>query len=145
MTRSLCETAMPALSNARYEKFAQELAAGKSQTEAYEAAGYKPDRGNATKLAARPEIQARVQQITAKSAVRAEVTLAGLIEEAAAIQKAATEAKQLSAAVGALTAKAKLAGLWIERGEHNNTSVHYGISDRPLTEDEWAAKHVTEH
>jgi hypothetical protein len=23
--------------------------------------------------------------------------------------------------------------------------VHYGISDQPLSEDEWAAKHVTEH
>src|SRR5436190_23244334 len=136
---------MPLLSNARHERFAQEIASSKSYFEAHQTAGFKPNDGNASKLAARPEIQAWVKEIKGKGAVRAEVTLAGLIAEAAGIQAAATRAEQYSAAVAALTAKAKLAGLWIERGEHNNTNVHYGISDQPLSEDEWAAKHVTEH
>jgi hypothetical protein len=37
-----------------------------------------------------------------------------------------------SAAVAALTVKAKLAGLWIDH-----------IADHPLTQDEWAAKYCT--
>ena len=32
------------LKNPRHERYAQELAKGKSQAEAYEAAGYKPSR-----------------------------------------------------------------------------------------------------
>jgi phage terminase small subunit len=136
---------MPVLSNARHERFAQEIASSKSYFEAHKSAGFKPNDGNASKLAARPEIQARVKEIKGKGAERAEVTLSSLIEEAAQIQRAALAAEEYGAAVAALTAKAKLAGLWIERGEHNNTNVLYGISDQPLTEDEWAAKHVTEH
>jgi hypothetical protein len=136
---------MPVLSNARHERFAQEIASGKTCLQAYESAGYKPDDGNASKLAARREIQVRIQEITGNGAARAEVTLAGLIAEAAGIQAAATRADQHSAAVAALTAKAKLAGLWIERGEHNNTNVNYAVSDEPPAESEWTEKHVTEH
>ena len=35
---------MAPLRNTKHERFAQELAEGKSTSEAYEAAGYKPDR-----------------------------------------------------------------------------------------------------
>jgi hypothetical protein len=73
------------------------------------------------------------------------VTLNGLIREAAYIQQKAVEARQFSAAVAALIAKAKLAGRWIERGEHANTNVQYVISDRPMTDEEWDAERVTEH
>ena len=59
-----------------------------------------------------------------------------------AVGKSADEA---SAAVAALTAKAKLAGLWIERGEHSNTNVNYAVSDEPPSESEWVRRHVTEH
>ena len=41
---------MAALPNQRHEKFAQGIAEGKSATEAYEAAGYTPNDGNATRL-----------------------------------------------------------------------------------------------
>jgi hypothetical protein len=68
-----------------------------------------------------------------------------LIGEAAGIQQSAIEAQAYSAAVAALTAKAKLAGLWIERGEHSNTNVNYAVSDEPPSESEWVRRHVTEH
>jgi hypothetical protein len=41
---------MGELDNPKYERFAQELAAGK--TAAYEAAGYRKHRGNAARLSA---------------------------------------------------------------------------------------------
>ena len=40
-----------ALKNPKHERFAQELAKGKSATEAYRLAGYKPDDGHASRLA----------------------------------------------------------------------------------------------
>ncbi|WP_455872862.1 hypothetical protein [Rhizobium yanglingense] len=41
---------MPVLKNARHEKFAQALAKGKTATEAYAEAGFKPHDGNAARL-----------------------------------------------------------------------------------------------
>ena len=136
---------MPVLSNARHERFAQAIAEGKTFIEAHEIAGFKPNDGNASKMASRPEIQDRVKEITGISAKNTGVTLEGLIEEAAEIQERAIADDQFSAAVAALTAKAKLAGLWIERGEHANTNVNYAVGEQPMTEEEWADQRVTEH
>jgi hypothetical protein len=46
-----------------------------------------------------------------------------------------------SAAVWALTVKAKLSGHWIDRTDNKTSNVIYAISDEPLTEEEWAAKY----
>jgi hypothetical protein len=56
-------------------------------------------------------------EICGKAAERAVVTVASLIAEADEIQRLAIEAGQHSAAVSALTAKAKLAGLWVEKSD----------------------------
>jgi hypothetical protein len=48
-----------------------------------------------------------------------------------------------SAAVAALTVKAKLAGLWIDKAENKANNVVYHIADHPLTMDEWAAKYCS--
>ncbi len=74
------------LRNTRHEAFAQALAKGMTADAAYRQAGYKPDRGHASRLAANGSIQARVVEITAKAAARAEITkadvLRGLLAEA---------------------------------------------------------------
>lgn len=57
---------MPILSNPRHEIFAQELAAGKSASEAYEAAGYRANRGNATSLKQQESISKRVDELLAQ-------------------------------------------------------------------------------
>ena len=62
---------MPVLANSRHERFAQAIAIGKPRIEAHAEAGFKPDDGNASKLAARPEVQARIQEITGKAAENA--------------------------------------------------------------------------
>lgn len=54
---------MPSLTNARYERFAQALAQGKSADEAYADAGYRPNRGNASTLKANQSVQARVAEL----------------------------------------------------------------------------------
>jgi phage terminase small subunit len=57
---------MPILRNARHERFAQELAAGKTASEAYVLAGYKPNTGNAAALKGKQRISKRVDEILAK-------------------------------------------------------------------------------
>lgn len=54
---------MPSLKNAKHERFARELAAGKSQAEAYVLAGYSPNRGNASTLSLNKSIQKRVAEL----------------------------------------------------------------------------------
>lgn len=136
---------MGVLANQRHELFARALAEGKTHIEAHKEAGFAPNRGNASTLANREDILDRVKQIKTAAVRRTEVSLESLIREAAEIQARANADGQFSAAVAALTAKAKLAGLWIERGEHANTNVNYAVSDHPPTDEEWIAEHVTEH
>lgn len=54
---------MTILTNQRHERFAQELAKGTSASEAYELAGYKPNRGNAIALKQDQRISMRVAEI----------------------------------------------------------------------------------
>jgi phage terminase small subunit len=72
---------MTVLANARHERFAQELAKGASQTDAYVAAGYKDDRGAASRLSAKVSIQERLAEILGKAAERVEITQAMVLAE----------------------------------------------------------------
>lgn len=112
---------MPVLENPKHERFVQELAKGKSASEAYRNAGYDAE-GNsadaaASRLLKKVKVAARLAEIQERVAKRVEITVESLIQEAAEIQAAAMVAGQHSAAVSALTAKAKIAGKWIERKE----------------------------
>lgn len=64
---------MPILDNARHERFAQELAKGASQTDAYTAAGYKGDRTAASRLSTKDNIQARVAELKEGMAERVQL------------------------------------------------------------------------
>jgi hypothetical protein len=124
---------MPALPNARHEAFAQAHARGLSAAAAYVEAGYKANRHNAAALAREKHIRTRVnelqeeqlaihQQATAEAAANAKVTLESLIAEAEAARAKAMEEKGgAAAAVSALIAKAKLAGMWREKIDQHNT------------------------
>jgi phage terminase small subunit len=136
---------MPVLKNPKHERFTQELAKGKSQAAAYKKAGYKPNEGHASRLAGNGKVKERVAELQNKRAERAVVTIESLIQEAHEIQVAAKTAEQFAAATGALTAKAKFAGLWVEKAQTENTNINYAIGNEPATEDEWAAEHVTSH
>jgi phage terminase small subunit len=126
---------MPALQNPKHERFAQELAKGKSATDAYVIAGYKLSEQNAHRLTRNDDVKTRVAEIVDRGAIRSEITLASLMQEAGEIQAAAMEAKQLSAATAALTVKAKLAGLWIDKAENTNRNVDpTRVSDAELAE-----------
>jgi phage terminase small subunit len=107
---------VPTLRNPRHERFAHELAAGQTADAAYVLAGYRENRSNAARLNANREIQGRVAEIQSMGAERAAVTVETLIAEAeAARSKAMREKGGAAAAIAAITAKAKLAGLWREK------------------------------
>jgi phage terminase small subunit len=133
---------MYTLRNPRHERFAQELAAGNTADAAYVLAGYRENRSNAAPLNANRDIQKRVAEIQSAGAERAGVTVETLIAEAEeARSKAIGEKSGASAAVAAITAKAKLAGLWREKVAQTDPSGEKPprciISDHPMTEEEW--------
>jgi phage terminase small subunit len=110
---------MPVLKNARHEKFAQALAKGKTADEAYVEAGFKPNRGNATRLKANENISDRVKELQSEGAERTLVSIASLTDELEEARRLAmADEKGASAAVAAVMGKAKLHGLLIEKNEH---------------------------
>lgn len=98
---------MPPLKNARHEAFAQGLAKGLSADEAYQAAGYSANRGNAIRLKANENVRKRVDDLVGRGAKRAEVTVERVLE---GLWKEATregEGSSHSARVSAYTALGK--------------------------------------
>lgn len=78
---------MPVLRNAKHEAFAQALAKGKTADEAYAEAGYKPDRGNASRLTANDSVQKRVEELKTRIAEKAEWRSADRLRMLAIIAK----------------------------------------------------------
>jgi hypothetical protein len=135
---------MPVLRNQRHERFVQELAKGKSASEAYRNAGYSADDGNAIRLTGNDKVKARLTELLEKGAERTLVTIESItaeLEEARLLAMKESTANP-SAAVSASLGKAKLHGLLIDKSESTNT--HHVISSDLPTADEWADKHVTD-
>lgn len=126
---------MSALSNPKHERFAQERAKGATADAAYELAGFKANRGNATRLNAIESVQSRIAEIQERAAVRAEVTVASITERllniAAIAEKTGvgkdkdtgdvtgSSSKHLTVARAALMDAAKLNGLVVDKAEHS--------------------------
>lgn len=106
------------LSNAKHERFAQELAKGKTADEAYQLAGYAENRGNAARLKANESVMKRVAEIQGRAATRTEVTVASITKRLLAIAdkgEAAADAPLLSVARASLMDVAKLNGLVVDK------------------------------
>lgn len=124
---------MPALSNAKHERFAQERSKGISADEAYVAAGYKRNDSNAARLNGNERVAGRVAEILERAAVRSEITVAGITERLMNIAAVAEQtgidkdeetgavtrssSKHLSVARAALMDAAKLNGLVTDKVE----------------------------
>lgn len=123
---------MPVLSNPKHEAFAQELAKGKSQAEAYQTAGYKPSEPHASRLASNGKVVDRVAELLTKAAERTLVTVESLTQELEDIRVAAKGLGQNSAAVSAVMGKAKLHGLLVDKLEADITHHLSDLSDEEL-------------
>ncbi len=129
---------MPTLRNPRREKFALALSEGKSASQAYIDAGYKPCRQNAARMMTNDDIKARVAELQAGAAAKAEVTLETILAELADAAVVAKSKGQAQALVLAAMARAKLAGLLVERvevgapGDFDGLTSTAAIVDREL-------------
>jgi hypothetical protein len=131
---------MGILANPRHELFAQELAKGKSATEAHTLAGYKPCRQNAARLMTNDDIRARLAELQGAVARSTKVTVESIcreLDEANAVAKAKGQA---AAMVSAATLRAKLAGLMVDKvevgspGDFEGCDTKTQIADRILDE-----------
>ena len=89
---------MAILANPRHEAFAKACAQGARICAAYEDAGYAPDRGHASRLAANPEVAHRIAELRTQSE---DLTAASPTAIIAALLKAA-KAVDIAAHPGAL-------------------------------------------
>jgi phage terminase small subunit len=108
---------MPALKNARHERFAQELAKGQSADAAYAAAGYAPDRKNAARLTTNDGVRTRLSELQGKAAAKAVITLESHLADLEVLRDKAASAKQYSAAITAEIARGKASGVHVEKSE----------------------------
>jgi hypothetical protein len=128
---------VPILANQRHELFAQEIAKGKSATEAYVLAGYQPSRKNASRLRAKEDVVARLAELQAVTARSAEITIESICRELDEANAVARERGQAAAMVSASALRAKLAGLMVEKVEitssidsdFDNCETHEDIAD----------------
>lgn len=124
------------LKNARHERFAQELAKGKSQAEAYTKAGYKPDDGAASRLSGNIKVRDRVAELQSRAAEKAVFTAADMARQLDEDREFARKLKNPSAAISASLGKAKVLGLAPDRMEHtgkNGGPIEYrDLSDEEI-------------
>lgn len=114
---------MPTLANPRHELFAQAFAGGATADEAYVQAGFKADRGHASRLAASDHVKARAREIQGRASARLEISLQWLLEKAEAARQAALDGGQPAAAVSAIKEMGILSGLRVEKREKSQSAL----------------------
>ena len=115
------------LKNARHERFAQELAKGKTYGDAYEIAGFKRDDKNAARLTKNDGVAARLAELKSRAAEKVIVTVADIAQQLDEDREFARKLNQSSAAVSATMGKAKVLGLLEDR-----TKVDITTAGQPL-------------
>lgn len=122
---------MPVLENVRHERFAQELAKGKTQDQSYVDAGYKHDYGAASRLSRNVKIQERVKELQERAAIRVEWDIKDAISELEEARIAAkiADTVQASAMINATMGKAKLLGLVVDK-QDSNVNVTLSFEDQ---------------
>jgi hypothetical protein len=129
---------MGTLTNPRHERFAQALFEGKSADEAFVIAGYKRNRGNASRLKANENVSRRLADLQAQAAKSVKITIESICEELSEATAVAKSKGQAQAMVSASALRAKLAGLMVERvevgapGDFDNLTSTASIVDKVL-------------
>jgi hypothetical protein len=127
---------MAPLPNVRHEKFVQALFAGKSATEAYTPAGYKPHQGNSSRLRWYEMVQSRLQELQGAAAKATKVTVESICAELDQASAVAKERGQAQALVSVATMRAKLNGLLTERIEVGAPGAFDGLTSTAAIVDE---------
>jgi hypothetical protein len=118
---------MPALTNARQERFCQLVKQGVPPYRAYPLAGYRPDNGAPYRLSENVRIKRRIAEITKALAMKTRVTVESLTQELDEARELAARVDQPSAMTAATIAKGKLHGLMVERKEQGQPGDFAGL------------------
>lgn len=115
---------MPILKNARHELFAQNLAKGKSQTQAYIAAGYSENGAavSGSQLLTNPKVSDRVAELKAEAVAGLKVTVNEISLQIEEVRLLALEDKDYALAMAASMGRAKLHGLIVDKKEVKDTT-----------------------
>lgn len=112
------------LKASRHEVFAQEVAAGRTQTDAFLEANPHAEtwkrqtaKVKASEMAARPDVKARIAYLQARAADASIFTLAAHLTRMNALSRAAEAAGDFHAAVKAEESRGKAAGFYSEKVE----------------------------
>lgn len=115
---------MPALTNLRHELFCQGVAARKTYVKAFVDAGYASGKNNsqmANQLKRRPEIKARIEELSVKPIMWAQAEAVYnqqvAMEETRLALIMAMELENPAAAIQAIALRAKLSGLLVDKKE----------------------------
>ena len=119
---------MPVLKNTRHEYFAQSMAKGKSQRQAYIDAGYDCSNENiidaaASRLLSNVKVSARITELKERAAVKAEISLVSATNDLLRIAKKSEQLEDSSgyqAARAAIMDACKLNGLIIDKAENRH-------------------------
>jgi phage terminase small subunit len=156
---------MPMLENTRHERFAQEVAAGKSASEAYQNAGYDA-KGNSAEAAAsrllrNVKVADRVSELQERVAEGIVLTrqwvVERLIENANKAMQSVAVLDSDGQPVGeyrydggvanrALELLGKELGMFVDRSENTNVNTSYVVSSDPVDNvEDWEAEHAPKH
>lgn len=130
---------MPVLKNARHEQFAQGLATGMTGDDAYVAAGFAPNRGNAARLKANESIRKRAAEITSRVAEKAEWSAADRLLSLKAIHDASTKDDRRTA-IAAIAEANKMQGSYAPTRQEHTGRGGGPIEYANLTEEEIDAR-----
>jgi hypothetical protein len=138
---------MPILTNPRREAYAQALSLGKTADEAYALAGYKANRGNASRMKANDSITNRVTELQHQLAAKFDVTRETIAAQYAEDREFARTKGQAGAMVAATTGIARLYGLVSEKQETKNLTLNvlrpYARMPAPIDDvEEWERRYA---
>jgi phage terminase small subunit len=108
---------MAPLRNTRHEKFCQFLLQGETAIDAHEKAGFARSDANSSRLKANPKVAERLAELQNEVAGENKITVASLLDELEDARKRADSLDMLSAVVKAISEKAKIAGLMVQKVE----------------------------
>ena len=123
---------MPVLDNPKWELAAQEVAKGKTQVEAIEAAGYAPHDSNAARLIGNDRVKLRIRELQEQAAMSISITLEGQIAKLEDLLNQAKALKQIAAGVSAIDKQNELMGFKIQRVESKRVDAFAEMSDAEL-------------
>jgi hypothetical protein len=118
----------------KQEAFAQAVAAGKNQSDAYRAAfnvgaKTKPETVNqaASRIMADSNVTARVAELREPVAKKAQITLERHLDDLMKLRNMAAKERQYGAAISAEIARGKASGVHVEKSEQTVTSNNYSF------------------